>query len=314
MMYIDSLSISANSDRFDVNNPDRAFGNKREFYNFLNKNNRVKDINREIRKVSPKRQSREIANNSEVTALEKNQYGKKFKADVGGGKVTNDEKLPLQWKNNEIFSIFQKDNWDMIKSEERGSESNRSIDLLNILGIKNNESSKNSDFSNSLGILKLDSAENINVKNIISQITDYLIQNGIKKMDFLEVIVDHEDLGRFKIDVQKAGGKGQIDMRIEVMSVEGKDFFQKNEALLAKNLARVGINIQDLKIIESKENILSSSFLSKNDNMALNLEEDIPNDKNNRNRDRDEGHEKNERYYRPRDQYMNEEENDAQYR
>ena len=80
------------------------------------------------------------------------------------------------------------------------------------------------------------------------------------------MIVDHEDLGRFKIDAQKADERGLIDLKIEVTSSEGRDFFRENETLLLKDLVRSGVNIQDLEIVDSREKILPGSFFLKEEN------------------------------------------------
>ena len=221
-------------------------------------------------------------------------------------KILNTEKWSFPGKS---ALASKKDGWDIKKPSEGDSERNRPVDLFNVLGIKNSEASKGSDFNNSLNILKLDNVENINAKNLVGKITDYLIQNGIKKLDFLEVVVDHEDLGRFKIDVQKNGRQGLIDLKIEVMTAEGKDFFQQNEALLAKSLNNAGINVQDLKIVDFKDNIMLNSFSLKNDNnMTFNLEKDIYNEENNESQ-----HKKDERNRRSKEEHMNEEENNAEY-
>ena len=234
-----------------------------------------------------------------------------------------EELLPKSRSNNEFFSynedglnVKNSDKSELLKLKKMAeglSESSHDVDLQYILGIKNNEASSNSDFNDDLNILKLNDVKNIDAKNLIGRIKDYLIQNGIKNLDFLEVVVEHEDLGRFKIDAQKAGMKGQIDLKIEVMTAEGRDFFQKNESLLAKELSGAGVNIQEFKIVDSKENALLSSFSLKGENDISNLEKDVQREeKSSQHENRK--NKKDERYFRSKEERMNEEEENDWHR
>ena len=184
----------------------------------------------------------------------------------------------LVWKNGEIAKMDNKssrlnvqDQGELPKS--KSSESGDIPSLQSVLSIGSNEAYGGSaDSNNGLDVLKLGDTRSVDIRGVIGKITDYLIQNGIKNLDSLEVLVDHEDLGRFKIDAIKTeAGKG-IDLRIETMSVEGREFFQQNEFLLLKDLSRAGINIHELEIVESRDSVLSDSLSFKNNNSMGDLE------------------------------------------
>ena len=223
------------------------------------------------------------------------------------------EKLFFNSRNNEeIARIGGRNSGELLKSKHSQDmpASNHEIILQDILSTKNNEMAGNSEFGHNLDILKLGDTKNVDTVGLVNKITDYLIQNGIKNLDFLEVIVDHEDLGKFKIDAQKIDTRGLIDMKVEVTSFEGREFFQENEALLLKDLARAGVNIQDFEIIDSKERILQNSFFIKEDNSPNGTEKDLQNQKEYYQEEKEE-HKRDERERRFHKEFVNEEEQDA---
>ena len=257
----------------------------------------------------------------------KNLIGKSewIKSSLSGEKEDNDGKMFLKWNNGEIFKtedvsglkisdkyrkntelnrIINREDWS---PKERVIESNNMMNLQEVIGIKHNEFSSNSDNSDGMDVFQLSDIKNLYGKNLVKKITDYLVQNGIKNLDSLEVLVDHEDLGKFKIDARRVGLKGLIDLKIEVETLEGRDFFQKNESLLNKQLSSAGVKLQDLKIIDSKENILLNSFLLKQDgNQFVNLDNNVRDEDGYSQQER--GDRNNQRRYLNDDEAMNKEE------
>ena len=296
----------------------------------------VKSVDKEGLKISLNWQDGEITKKLEAPILKQQQHGRNLKTmndilfnnykneeshQVGFGKIADNEawqphpkvKEKVVVHNKKRLNVNNMDTLEFIKMKkpiESMLESKYTFGLQDILGIKNNETSGGAAFDDNLDILRLGDIKRVDTKNLVGRITDYLIHNGIKNLDFLEVIVEHEDLGKFKIDAQKTGMKGQVDLKIEVMSDEGRDFFRQNEALLAKDLARSGVNIQELKIVDSKENVLFSSFPLKEESSILNLGKDIQHEENNRENGNKEN-KKDERNYRSREDFINDEEGDA---
>ena len=233
---------------------------------------------------------------------------------IGGDfeKSANQEAPPKKLVGEGKFFV-KKENSNMKNSTEGLPDNTHSIDLSDILGVKNNPNFGQTGSHDSFDMLMLENTKSTDTKSLVGRITDYLIQNGIKNLDFLEVVVDHQDLGKFKIDAQKVGNNGQVDLKIEVISTEGRDFFQQNEALLAKDLASAGVNVQDLKIIDSRENVLLSSFLSKDDNAGWFGEKGVQNEDNEYQQENREN-KKDERRYRSKEELVSEEEGNDRHR
>lgn len=113
-------------------------------------------------------------------------------------------------------------------------------------------------------VLDLGSINTSNTNEIIKRISDYVEQNQVANKSSLDLIVKHESLGEFKIQVSKmpsqsmSPGSNLIDMQITTSSREGQDFFVKNEVSLMRNLNNAGINLSDLRIVSSMADSSSS--------------------------------------------------------
>ena len=237
-----------------------------------------------------------LSKENRLTAALKGLMGKKALKGPDEPSVENGGKISLLWKNGEIS-----------KAED---PNNNMVNLQDVLGIRQSEISSNGDSGDAIDLFQLSNVKGGDSKNLVRRITDYLIQNGIKNLDSLEVLVEHEDLGRFKIDARRVDAKNLIDLRIEVETREGRDFFHKHEGMLNRQLTNSGINLQDLKIVESKESVLLNSLFFKEDtNQFLRLDNNV---RDQNNRSQQEGREKDKRqYYANDNEYMNEEEDNA---
>jgi hypothetical protein len=102
-------------------------------------------------------------------------------------------------------------------------------------------------------VLDLSHIDAKNTNEIIKTISDYVEQNKVANKSSLDLVVKHETLGQFNIQVSKGQNQNlnQIDMQITTSSAEGHKFFVANEASLMKNLQQSGVNLSDLRIISS---------------------------------------------------------------
>ncbi len=106
-------------------------------------------------------------------------------------------------------------------------------------------------------VLDLSKIDTANTNEIIKRISDYVEQSQVANKSSLDLVVKHESLGEFKIQVSKlpnqsaSMGQNLIDMQITTSNKEGHDFFVKNEVSLMKNLSQAGIQLSDLRIISS---------------------------------------------------------------
>lgn len=88
-----------------------------------------------------------------------------------------------------------------------------------------------------------------NPNQIMTQITDYIVQAKAAKEPTVNMRVNHDELGMIDITVQKASlTNDAIAINIGTHSVDGKNFFQANSKDLFSHLTNSGINVSDLKV------------------------------------------------------------------
>lgn len=88
-----------------------------------------------------------------------------------------------------------------------------------------------------------------NPNQIMTQITDYIVQAKAAKEPTVNMRVKHEELGIIDITVQKTSSMSDaIAINIGTHSVDGKNFFQANSKDLFSHLTNSGLNIADLKV------------------------------------------------------------------
>jgi hypothetical protein len=99
-----------------------------------------------------------------------------------------------------------------------------------------------------------------NPNQIMTQITDYIVQAKAAKEPTVNMRVNHEELGMIDITVQKTGMTQEaIAINIGTHSLEGKNFFQSNSKDLFSHLTNTGLNISDLKV-ETPSQTAKSDF------------------------------------------------------
>jgi hypothetical protein len=88
-----------------------------------------------------------------------------------------------------------------------------------------------------------------NPNQIMTQITDYIVQAKAAKEPTVNMRVNHDQLGMIDITVNKlAAGQDSIAINIATHSVDGKNFFQANSKDLFSHLTSSGLNVSDLKV------------------------------------------------------------------
>lgn len=114
---------------------------------------------------------------------------------------------------------------------------------------------------------------NISASNkgeLINKISNYIQQNAIMNENEVELVVKHDDLGQFKINVQRLDARSnQLEVSIETMSKDGHQFFAENEVELIKNLNNNGIKLSGLKVSQVAEGKFSA-FTDNSRNMSDN--------------------------------------------
>lgn len=134
------------------------------------------------------------------------------------------------------------------------------------------ENNSNIDSNTTGKVLDLSKINTSNTNEIIKRISDYVEQSQVANKDSLDLVVKHDSLGQFKIQVNRPVGGNNLpmDMQITTSTAEGHDFFVKNEIGLMKNLSQAGIQLSDLRIVSGGESMSFAQNDSKNSHNSQN--------------------------------------------
>lgn len=98
-------------------------------------------------------------------------------------------------------------------------------------------------------VFDMNSLGNVKSSEVINRIVTYLDQQQLTSKGNLDVLVKHDELGQFRLNVSRGVEKGAIEMRITAGN-EGHRFFVDNEVELVKSLNQNGVRLSDLKILQ----------------------------------------------------------------
>ncbi|MAE59533.1 MAG: hypothetical protein CME69_11665 [Halobacteriovorax sp.] len=112
--------------------------------------------------------------------------------------------------------------------------------------------------SKSQSVKVLDLSNVSSPEKIIQEVTNYIEANKINSQTELEVVVNHKDLGQFKVHAQKSGGD-MVDLKIMTASAEGQKFFEAQEVNLLKSLNNNGVKVSDFKLSMNSSSASNSS-------------------------------------------------------
>lgn len=141
-----------------------------------------------------------------------------------------------------------------------GEVSNGSERLANKLVVNNTQNEAQVDISTATKVLDLSKIDITKTNELITKISEYIEQAQFEKTQKLDIVVKHDQLGQFKIQVNKtAAGSDLIDLKIQSSNAQAHKFFVDNEVDLLQSLSNSGIKVADLKITTG----LDSSSLSQ---------------------------------------------------
>ncbi len=98
-----------------------------------------------------------------------------------------------------------------------------------------------------------------NKTELLQKVGNYIEQSYVSGRDSVDMVINHEELGQFRVQAQKAGTNGQVNLEINTLTEKGHQFFAENEVELLKTLNKSGIKLNDFKIAPQ------SDFLSMGD-------------------------------------------------
>jgi|GEM_PF-5807346 len=114
--------------------------------------------------------------------------------------------------------------------------------------------------ANTLDMSKLDMSK---PQQVIDRIVEYIDKAQFERTQKLDLVVKHEKLGQFHMQVSKSGVNSElIDLKIQAQGAEMHNFFKDHEFDLMKTLTKNGIRLGDFKLTQGSE---SSSFSQSSD-------------------------------------------------
>lgn len=174
--------------------------------------------------------------------------------------VTDSPYAKLVEKNTSMFSKYATEakevsNVDVSLPE---SQSNQQILAEAITGTTKS-SGDMSGKANSQPVLDLSGSNAAKSTEVITKIVNYLDQQQLTSKGELDVLVKHDELGQFRLNVNRGVERNSVEMKISAAG-EGHRFFTDNEVELVKALNQNGVKLSDLKIVQS--DVIGSSSKS----------------------------------------------------
>jgi hypothetical protein len=110
-------------------------------------------------------------------------------------------------------------------------------------------------------VMNLTEIQSVNSPDeLINKVQDYIIQTKVGKNPEVQMAFHHEDLGQVDLVVNKHDD--QVKVAINTQSLQGKEFFTKNQVELLRNLAQSGVQVGDFKVDTSSTSSGNTSDFS----------------------------------------------------
>ena len=108
--------------------------------------------------------------------------------------------------------------------------------------------------ANNAEVFNMTNVDASNKAEMIDKISNYVSQSRLQNTEELNLVVKHDSLGQFNINVNKMKNQSNVQLEIMTMADEGHKFFTENESDLVKSLIKSGIKLTDVKVTASGEN------------------------------------------------------------
>lgn len=123
----------------------------------------------------------------------------------------------------------------------------------NVFKMDNASTSLDSSNSKVFEMSQVVEADISNTDQLINKISDYIIQSKVSNEPRVELSMNHQELGKVDIMVEKASND-MLNISITPNTVDGKSFFMANKGELLSVLNNSGIQIADFKLDTSSSN------------------------------------------------------------
>jgi hypothetical protein len=119
-------------------------------------------------------------------------------------------------------------------------------------------------------VLDMSSIDAGNKTELIQKIVNHIEQNKLESSSSLDLLVKHEELGNFRVNVSKTS-PNQVDLEIITQSTKGKEFFVRNESEMIKTLDQSGVKLSNFKLVSSSSHSEFSKFSSESKNQGFDM-------------------------------------------
>lgn len=139
------------------------------------------------------------------------------------------------------------------------------FDTLSISDLKSQDAGKqefNMNRGQNTQTLDLSNISGNNKTELMQKVGNYIEQSYVRGKGSVDMVVNHEELGQFRVQAHKVGKNGQVNLEINTVTDKGHQFFAENEVELLKTLNKSGIKLNDFKITPQSD-FLSLANTSK---------------------------------------------------
>jgi hypothetical protein len=122
-------------------------------------------------------------------------------------------------------------------------------------------------------VLNMADLEKTPTQNLIEKISNYFEQEQVMKAEKIDLVVKHDELGKFNIQVNKAvRGSDIVDVRVQSMSPESQKFFQEHERELLQSMSKNGVKVGEFKLMAQADTPSSQDRQSDRQGTAKNFD------------------------------------------
>lgn len=175
---------------------------------------------------------------------------------IKGAKVKSFNSKSNTLKNN--FGEVQTDSSKLASVEGQTLADVLSMDsekpmVNNVFKMDNASTSLDSNNSKIFEMSQVVEADISNTDQLINKISDYIIQSKVSNEPRVELSMNHQELGKVDIMVEKASND-MINISITPNTIDGKSFFNLHKGELLNVLSNSGIQIAEFKLETSSSN------------------------------------------------------------
>ncbi len=231
---------------------------------FLNNRETVKTDPSSLKNLKLQDISRRDDNIIDLKEFAQMKNQEQFKGYQNGQNILNDNVIrttkDMAFKDSKKTKI---DSIDELKNSELKTTNQLNMikePLIPVVMMENGKKEIIDSGKEGVKILDLSNTKIENTNQLIQKISDYVMQSTVGNKDQIDLVVKHDSLGEFQIQVNKAPNQKQVDMQIVTSSPEGHKFFVEHETALVKSLQGSGIQLSDFRVVSSMTEITANSI------------------------------------------------------